>query len=283
MDVRQILHISDVHFGRPHRAKVADGVHELARRQQPDLVVISGDLTQRAKPEEFLEARAFIDRFTAPTLAVPGNHDVPMYRFWERIFTPFGAYRKHFAPELEPVFEDDELLVVGVNTAFNWTQKDGRATRAGRRRLQAVLADAAPGQSKLDRIKIVVAHHPVVPAPRFDTQRVLAGAHAVVDLLADSDVELVLSGHLHQAWIGSTENYYPSGRRPVLLAHSGTSTSNRGRGCERRRNTCNWIRLAKDEIEISHLAWDPDTSHFHAFSRHHYPRRGRETYALETF
>ncbi len=284
-DVRQILHLSDVHFGPPHRRQVSDGVHQLVRRQRPDLVVISGDLTQRARPEQFLEARAFVDRFEVPTLTVPGNHDVPMYRVWERVFAPFGAYRKHFATELEPTFEDDELTVVGVNTAFNWTIKDGHLMGGRLRRLEAVLdeppPDAMAGAGTPVRTKIVVAHHPMVPPPRFDTQRVLMGAHAVVDLLADSGVELVLSGHLHQAWIGSTEAYYPSARRPVLLAHSGTSTSSRGRGCERRRNTCNWLRLSDQEIEISHLAWDGG-DRFNVESRHCFPRRGRDTYALET-
>ncbi len=274
--MRQILHISDVHFGPPHLLKVSDAVCELARRRVPDLVAISGDLTQRAKPEQFRQARAFVDRFTVPTLAVPGNHDVPMYRFWERVLSPFGAYRKHFASELEPTFEDDEMLVVGVNTAFNWTMKDGRVTRAGIQRLRKLLAES-PG-----RAMIVVAHHPMVPAPRFDTQRVLGNVLAVVDLLAGSGVEMVLSGHLHQAWISTSEAYYPSGRRPVLLVHSGTSTSSRGRHSEHGRNTCNWIRLSDDEIEISHLGWDPAAGRFRECSRHRYPRRGREVYALES-
>ncbi len=285
--MRQILHLSDVHFGPPHRREVSDGVHQLVRRQRPDLVVISGDLTQRAKPRQFVEARAFVDRFAVPTLTVPGNHDVPMYRVWERVFAPFGAYRKHFATELEPTFEDDELSVIGVNTAFNWTVKSGRVTGAGLRRLASLLAGASPAATTdasdtPGRTKIVVAHHPMVPPPRFDTQRVLGGAYAVVDLLADSGVELVLSGHLHQAWIGSSEAYYPSGRRPVLLAHSGTSTSSRGRGCERGHSTCNWIRLSDESIEISHLGWDPGAGRFNALSRHRFPRRGLKTYALET-
>ncbi len=270
-----------MHFGPPHLEQVSDGVHQLVRRQVPDLVVVSGDLTQRARPEQFEQARAFVDRFAVPTLVVPGNHDVPMYRFWERLFTPFGAYSKHFSPELEPTWEDDELVVIGVNTAFNWTVKDGRVTGAGLRRLSRLLDGAATGKS--GRMKIVVAHHPMVPAPRFDTQRVLGNAHVVVELLAGSGVELVLSGHLHQAWISTTEAYYPSGRRPVLLAHSGTTTSSRGRGSEHKRNTCNWIRLDDEDVEISHLAWHPGAGRFQVRSRHRYPRRGRESYALETF
>ncbi len=277
--MRQILHLSDVHFGPPHREEVSDAVYDLVHRRHPDLVVISGDLTQRAKPEQFRQARAFVDRFEVPTLTVPGNHDVPMYRVWERAVAPFGAYRKHFDPDLEPTFEDDEMLVVGVNTAFNWTVKGGRVTGAGLRRLSRLLA--APDPSGQERAKIVVAHHPLVPAPRFDTQRVVGNVLPLVELLADSGVEMVLSGHLHQGWISTSEVYYPSGRRPVLLVHSGTSTSNRGRHSERRCNSCNWIRLEGGEIEISHLFWGRESGRFDEQSRHRYPRRGGETYALE--
>ena len=276
--MRQILHLSDVHFGPPHRRAVSDGVLALAAGRRPDLVVISGDLTQRAKPQQFAEARAFVDRLGVPALAVPGNHDVPMYRFWERLLDPFGAYRRHFAGELEPTFEDDEMFLAGVNTAFQWTVKDGRVTRAGLRRLERLLDSAPEGVAK-----IVVAHHQLIPAPRFDTQRVLANAHRVVELLARRGVELVLSGHLHQSWIGTTEAYYPSASRPVLLVHAGTSTSSRGRGSERRRNTCHWIRVSEDEIEISNLAWNDEAGRFCEQSRHLFPRRDRAVYALRTF
>ena len=275
--MRQILHISDVHFGPPHRPEVSAGVVSLVERRRPDLVVISGDLTQRAKPRQFLQARRFVDRLAVPSLTVPGNHDVPMYRFWERLLAPFGAYRKHFASDLEPTFEDHEMLVIGVNTAFNWTIKGGRVTGSGRRRLARLLERGS------GRAKIVVAHHQLVPPPRFDSQRVLRNARRLVELLAGSAVELVLSGHLHQTWIGSTEAYYPSGRRPVLLLHSGTSTSNRGRGSERLLSTCNWIRLEDREIEISHLGWDPADRRFLERSRHRFPRRDVESYSLEAY
>jgi 3',5'-cyclic AMP phosphodiesterase CpdA len=274
--LRQILHVSDVHFGPPHLPDVASGVLDLVARRRPDLVVVSGDLTQRAKPAQFRQARAFVDRIPAPTITVPGNHDVPMYRFWERLLAPFGAYRRHFAAELEPEVEDEELLVVGVNTAFNWTIKGGRIRRARLRQLERRLARAP------DRlVKIVVAHHQLVPAPRFDSQRVMGHAREAVDVFRRGGVELVLSGHLHQAWISSSEAYYPSGRPPVLLVYSGTSTSSRGRGCERRRNTCNWIVVDDGEIRVSHLGWDGDEGRFREWSRHVFPRRGRRPYGLE--
>jgi predicted MPP superfamily phosphohydrolase len=119
----------------------------LAAERRPHLVVVSGDLTQRARPEQFRAERAFVDSLPAPAIVVPGNHDVPLYRFWERIFDPFGAYRRHFAAELEPIFADEELLVVGSTPPS-----------AGRSR---------------------------------------------------------------------TEEFYPKGRPPVVILHSGTTTSNR--------------------------------------------------------
>ncbi len=275
--MRQILHISDIHFGPYHLPEVADGVLDLVARRRPDLVVISGDLTQRAKPRQFVAAREFVDRIAAPTITVPGNHDVPMYRFWERLLAPYGAYRRHFSEQLEPTVRDEEMLVVGVNTAYNWTIKDGRITRRRLRRLAEVLADAPAGLTR-----IVVAHHELIPAPRFDTQRVLANAYETVEVLARLGADLVLSGHLHQAWVGNTESYYPSGRRPVLLVHAGTTTSSRGRGMERKRNTCNWIRVERDDLTVSHLTWDPAVGYFVESSRHRFPRRHRRPYGLET-
>ena len=277
MSLRQILHLSDIHLGPYHLPQVAAGVLDLIDRRHPDLVVISGDLTQRAKPGQFREARGFVDRIPVPTITVPGNHDVPMYRFWERLLAPFGAYRRHFSTELEPVVRDDEMLVAGVNTAHNWTIKDGRIRRRRLRELEWLLADAPAGLAR-----IVVAHHELIPAPRFDTQRVLGNAYEAVDVFARAGVDLVLSGHLHQAWVGLSESYYPAGRRPVLLVYAGTTTSSRGRGMEKGRNTCNWIRLGRDEVAISHLGWDPAVGYFVEASRHRFPRRHRRPFGLET-
>ncbi len=273
--MRQLLHISDIHFGPPHLPEVSTGVLQLVERRRPDLVVVSGDLTQRAKPWQFRQARELVDRLAAPSLCVPGNHDVPMYRFWERLLDRYGAYRRHFAEDLEPVFADGELLVVGINTAHGGTIKDGRVHRGTLRRV-ARLLDEAPA----DALKVVVAHHPLIPAPRFDTRRVLHNAYEAADLFTRSGVELVLSGHLHQTYLETTEAYYPSGRRPVLLLQAGTTTSSRGRGSERHRNTCNWIRADRDEIVISHLHWEPRTQRFLERSRHCYPRRLRQPYAI---
>jgi 3',5'-cyclic AMP phosphodiesterase CpdA len=274
--LRQLLHISDVHFGPPHLPELAAGVLAMVAERRPDLVVLSGDLTQRAKPEQFRQARAFVDQLPVPSLVVPGNHDVPMYRVWERVFAPYGAYRKYFSPELEPIWEDDELFVLGINTAFNWTIKDGRITL---RRLREVAARLAAIDER--RAKIVVAHHHLIPPPTFGSQQVLRNAYEAIDVFSRAGVDLILSGHLHQAYIGSSEEFYPLGRLPVVIVHSGTTTSNRGRGSERDKNTCNWIVIEERRITVSQLRWHRELGRFAEHSRHYYPRQEQVPFSLE--
>jgi len=276
--LRQILHVSDIHFGPYFENAVADGVLDLIERRRPDLVVISGDLTQRAKPRQFRDARAWVDRLPVPSIAVPGNHDVPMYRalFLERLVSPYGAYRRHFADNMEPEWEDDELVVVGVNTAHNWTIKDGRLTRGQLERLATRFAAVPPGKAR-----IVVAHHQLTPPPRFDSRTVLRNARRAVELFARLDVELVLSGHLHQTWVDASESYYPSERRPFWILYSGTTTSRRGRGCEEGRFSANWIDVDDDTWTFSHLLWDEVVDRFVVRSRHVHPRRQRDLFGLD--
>lgn len=274
--MRTILHISDVHFGPPHLPELSRAVLAMAAERRPSLVVVSGDLTQRAKPEQFREARAFVDALPVPSLVVPGNHDVPMYRVWERVFAPYGAYRAHFAREMEPTFRDDELLVVGVNTAFNWTLKDGRITLRRLREVAELLA-ATPESV----CKVVVAHHHLIPPPNFGNQRVLTNAYEAVDVFSSAGVDLILSGHQHQTYIGNSEEFYPQGRPPVVILHAGTTTSSRGRAGEREKNSCNWIAIDREALTVSVLRWDKALGRFAEHSRHWYPRQERRPYTLE--
>ena len=195
--LRALLHISDVHFGPKHLDERAAAVLALVRDRKPDYVVISGDLTQRAKPEQFAAAKRFVETIPSPTLAVPGNHDVPLYRVWERAFSPFGAWRRHFSPVLEPHVVDDEVCIVGVNTAFNRTLIGGRITRAQRRRVQELFAAAPP-----TAYRIAVAHHNLVRPPELeDVPAPLAGSVSALGVLHSSGVDMVLSGHVHQSYV----------------------------------------------------------------------------------
>jgi 3',5'-cyclic AMP phosphodiesterase CpdA len=278
--VRTILHISDLHFGPPHLPRLAAGVLELVAERRPSLVVISGDLTQRALPEQFRQAREFADRIAAPTLVVPGNHDVPFHkpphRLWMRFFDPSRQYRRYFNPELEPVYRDEEMVVVGINTAFGWTIKDGRIKLRRLLELGELLATVPDPVCK-----VVVAHHHLIPPPNFGTQRVLSNAYEAIDVFSSVGVDLILSGHLHQAYIGNSEEFYPLGRPPVVILHSGTTTSNRGRGGERDKNTCNWIEIGARSLIASPLRWHPELDRFAEQSRHWYPRQEVAPYTLE--
>ena len=193
-----------------------------------------------------------------------------------RFLQPYGAYRRNFANELEPVYRDEELLAVGVNTAYGWTFTGGRFRLARLLELRDLMA-AAPDHL----FKVVIAHHHLIPPPNFGTQRVSINAYEAVDLFSEVGVDLVLSGHHHQTYIGSSEEFYPKGRAPVVILHSGTTTSSRGRGGERDKNTCNWIEVDGESMVVSHLRWHPELERFAEHSRHLYPRQRRSPYTLE--
>ena len=155
----RLLHASDLHFGPKHLAAPAAALAALALRARPDAIVLSGDFTQRAKPAQFRAAREYVDALAAPVVWVPGNHDVPLWRFWERLFSPFGAWRRHFSPELVRDLVAERLAIFGVNTAHAWTTKHGRLRTGDLDDLAARLSAAPAGAAK-----VVVAHHPVAPA-----------------------------------------------------------------------------------------------------------------------
>ena len=263
----RILHLSDVHFGPKHLAEVSAAIAGLVETERPDLVVISGDLTQRAKPDQFRAARAFVDRLekVSPVLAVPGNHDVPLYRVWERLFAPFGAYRKHFRAQLEPVFRYDALLVVGLNTAQAWAFKGGRVRP--RRVEQAVeLFTRAPA----GLFKIAVAHHHLARPAGVECEHAAWNAAGACVRLRRAGVDLALSGHLHQ-----TLELHPAGEDGFPALHTGTSSSSRGRGLEVGLCTVQWIEIAADRFVVRGQAWNPLRGGFDAAFERPY-RRSQE-------
>ncbi len=265
--MRRLLHLSDIHFGPPHYEPAAAGVEALVRERRPDLVVVSGDLTQRARARQFRQARRFLEGLRRPFLAVPGNHDVPMYRFWERLFDRYGAYRRHFSTDLEPVFSDEELEVVGFNTAFNLTIGNGRFTGrqlAGVRERFRGPAHSVHGSP----VRIAVAHHPLAALPELMGWRTARRSDEALAAFAAAGVDLVLSGHVHVAAVGQAL----SCARRLWLVHSGTSTSGRGRGAERGRNSCNWITLeTRPEgrtARVEQLVWWEDRGRFEVETVH---------------
>lgn len=271
--MRRVLQISDVHFGPPQLPAPTAGVFELVRRRNPDLIVLAGDLTQRAKPWQFAQALDFVAALEqrAPVLVVPGNHDVPLYRFWERVFDPYGAYRRHFSNELEPVFRDDELFVVGINTAYGWTTSHGRVTSRSLRRAEQRLAAV---RDERGLCRIAVAHHPLLDSPALHGQRLVRRAAATAKMLAEQGVELLLSGHVHHFHSGLLGTSHAGLQRDVLVLHSGTATSNRGRPPESGSNSCIFLEIHRDEIGFERLGWQPMNSRFESEASFTYARSG---------
>jgi 3',5'-cyclic AMP phosphodiesterase CpdA len=277
----KLLHISDLHFGRHFVPEVGEALLGEAHRLCPDVIVISGDLTQRAKEVEYAEARDFLGRLPAGTaqIVVPGNHDVPLYRVWERLTSPFGLYDRYISPERNLVWRDDRAVVVGLDsTAPHRAVKNGRISRDQLEFCERALKDVAP-----QRFRVVVFHHHLVPPPTFVPARPMPKAKRLLETLTQLQVDLVLSGHLHRAYTGNSLDVYGGKDREhgIIVAQCGTSTSRRGRWREREKNSFNWVQLADGHVRITHFLYFSDGRRFSPVAQHDFARPGREVLGVD--
>ena len=268
-----LLHISDLHFGPPFLPEAAEAVVRFAPEVDPDAVIVSGDLTQRAKPEQFRDARRFIDRLPeVPTLVVPGNHDVPLYRVWERLTRPHEAYLSHSGAPRESVLRLPGTVIVGLDsTSPRRTLTRGRITRR-----QVDWAMGHFDSADPDDLRIVVAHHHLVHAPDALSDRSMMGGKRAARRFIEGGVDLALGGHLHRAFIGNTlDFFFDSPRdRGMIIVQAGTTTSRRGRGRERERNSLNVVRVHDSWLEITHHLYFEDEDAFSPLSHHVFTRTG---------
>jgi 3',5'-cyclic AMP phosphodiesterase CpdA len=245
--MRVIAHISDLHFGH-HDPRVAKGLLAALAVVKPDLVAISGDLTQRARRREFAAARAFIDSFGAPVIAVPGNHDVPLYDMVERLLRPHSRYALHISPEHQPLYVDDEIAVLGANTARGLAFKNGRLSARQIADIRATFAGLEPSV-----LKAVVTHHPLLPLPGGPELVPLHRAGRALDALAAAGVRLLLAGHHHMSSSADFHAETLGGRRSILIIQAGTAISNRRR---RETNSFNRIEIDGQCVACTVHLWD---------------------------
>ena len=262
--MRTLVHLSDLHFGRTDAAVVEALIARVAAIQ-PDVVVVSGDLTQRARAREFEAARAFLDRLPAPQIVVPGNHDVPLYRVWERFLSPLGKYRRFIGDELEPVFVDDEIAVLGINTARSLTFKNGRINEA-----QLGAISERLGRLPAALIRIVVTHHPFDLPAGADADELVGRAPAAMAAFAGCGVDLLLAGHFHTSHAAETSLRHPLPGYAALAVQAGTATSTRGRG---EANSFNVLRVSNPTIVVERQVWQPGSG---VFTLEHSERFRRE-------
>lgn len=248
--MKRVIHVSDLHFGRD-RPELLLPLVNAVRTLEPDLVIISGDLTQRATDPQFAAAAAFIQSLGRQVLCVPGNHDVPLHNLFIRVFLPWRRYRKWISPDLEPTHSDDEMVVIGVNTVnpFVWQQGWFRS-----RAIRRVCAAFAGSTGR--RVHLVVVHHPMEHLPG-ERKTLMRGAATGIQRLSDCGADIVLSGHLH-SW-RAEPFVFVEGRSSALQVHAGTSLSNRLRG---EVNDFNLLEVERSRVTVIRHAFVDDAGSF---------------------
>lgn len=247
----RLVHLSDLHFGRD-RPDLLDPLIDCVNGLKPDLVAVSGDLTQRARRTQFIAARQFLDRFSAPVLSVPGNHDIPIHRPFTRFFRPWRYYRRWISPETEPTFEADDLIVVGINTVNRFAWQSGRIGTAN-----LVRACRRLGNSEDTRLRVIVAHHPLEQPEDSDKKLMPRARQALVHLLG-CGADLILSGHLH-VWHAGAFVQETEATNIGFQLHAGTSLSSRVRGEE---NNFNRIDVTATGARITRYGYDESKKDF---------------------
>ncbi len=254
--MRTVVHLSDLHFGRTNPSILAP-LQEFVRGVQPSLVAVSGDLTQRARTREYIDARQFLRGLPFPQIVVPGNHDVPLRNPFNRFVKGLAGYKEYITDDLQPSFIDEEIAVVGVNTARALTWKDGRINRTQLERLRRLLE---PLDS--EHIKVVVTHHPF-DLPEGAEGHVVGRSRVAIKTLARCGVDMLLAGHFHIADTGYTAKRYNVAGFSALIVSAGTTTSTRGRG---QPNSLNVITIERPKITIARHTWRPERNRFDLFS-----------------
>ncbi len=281
--MRTIVHLSDLHFGRTDPA-VLQPLLAAVDASRPDCVVVSGDLTQRARASEFRQARDFLNRMPQPQVVVPGNHDVPLYRVWERWFDALGKYRRYIASDIETTFIDAEIAVLGINTARALTFKGGRINTAQIASVQRQLAALPQGVTK-----IVVTHHPFDLPDAADAAGTSDASHAphehgvvgrapsAIAAFARSGVDLLLAGHLHTSHAGNTSGHHDLPGYAALVVQAGTATSTRGRG---EANAFNVLRIDTAAVAVERHCWSAPAGAFQLDTTEHFRRDGGRWFAV---
>ncbi|HEX7586488.1 MAG TPA: metallophosphoesterase [Patescibacteria group bacterium] len=250
--MRTIIHIADLHFGKSEIA-LEKALKDVIKERSPDLIVVSGDITQRATLLQFQLAHEFFASLPYPILSVPGNHDIPLYSVWRRFFYPYALYRQYISKELEPRYEDEEILVIGINTVRILKAMEGRVNKKQIARVEANLAATSS-----NKIKIVVSHHPF-NLPVGHRKIPTARAHLFWKKLLGAGVDLILSGHLHDTLDFYLDKAYQISTPGPILIQSGTTISTRRR---KEENSFNIIILTAGNITIDRYEYNQDKKVF---------------------
>jgi len=251
--MRKLVHLSDLHFGRIDYS-IIEPLVKTIMELKPDVLVVSGDLTQRARSQQFKEARSFLDRFPFPKIVVPGNHDVPLHNVFARFLQPLDKYKRYITDDLQPFYADEEIAIMGINTARSLTIKDGRINEEQIAQIREQLCPLAD-----EMIKIIVTHHPFDLPEGHDEAELVNRAEMAMEALANCGADVLLAGHLHVSHTGHSSARYKIAGHSALVISAGTATSTRGRG---ETNSFNVIRAQHPHIKVERLSWQPERTSF---------------------
>lgn len=223
--MRRIVHLSDVHFGRVDDGTVKRAVESI-NRLEPNVVVVSGDLTQRARTREFIAAKQFLNALPKPQIVVPGNHDIPLYNVIDRFAKPLDKFKRFITDDMTPKYVDDEVAVIGVNTARSLVIKGGRINEEQIEAIKSVMCHVSN-----DALKVVATHHPFDLPEGHGDGDIVGRARMAIPQIAECGADVFLAGHLHVSHVGSTAKRYDlSDGKAALVVQAGTATSVRSRG-----------------------------------------------------
>ncbi len=213
----ELVVVGDTHFGTVD-PQVLDALMRDLREAPPTLVIIAGDLTQRARRSEFRAARAFIASLPSPAIAIPGNHDLPLFDLPRRMLRPYARFRHYISAELEPVAIVDSVGVVGVNATRRLRHKHGVIDRTHVER-------AARRVRRMDRpFRVVAAHQPLAALHADDEHNVARGGPRAIEQWLDAGADLFVGGHVHRGYCLAVGR-----ERRGILVQAGTAVSTRRR------------------------------------------------------
>ncbi|WP_432695493.1 metallophosphoesterase family protein [Marinobacterium sp. YM272] len=245
----RILHLSDPHFGtipEPVGQQLESQVHELA----PDLIIFSGDITQRSREDEFNQAAEFVGRMPdVPLVAVPGNHDISLHNLVRRFLDPYGRFVDAFG-RLPPFAQEcNGVQVIALNSAPRWRHINGEINANA---LRETLTEYTRIPAKL---RIAVFHHPLDCRRMQDRYNIARGSKRAIPVLSEQGIDLVLGGHIHDTMMRTSEHRYPKIFPRMLMLLAGTCMSSRTRlGAP---NSFNLIDLL-EENTLQVQRWDLD-------------------------